>query len=291
MTTTNTTAKLLDGKAAAKALREETEKLLAELKARHNVTPGLRVIQVGNDPASSVYTKKKAQMAQKMGIDGQLINLPETVSQQELLDQILQLNDDPAVHAILLQLPLPPHLDALLFQAAIKPEKDVDGFHPENLGRLLAGANPYAIACTPFGCLWLMDYYNIDIAGKNAVVVGRSNIVGKPMAQLLLQRHATVTIAHSRTPDLKALTREADILVAAVGIPGLIKPFMVKPGGVVIDVGINRVPETGKLAGDVEFSGVSQVAGAITPVPGGVGPMTIAMLMTNTVKLCALSCA
>lgn len=278
------TAQILDGKQTAEALLAEVKQRLATCP----VQPGLAVVQVGNDPASAVYVKKKAQMAQQLGIHSRLIQLPATTTHQELEATIVALNNDPAVHAILLQLPLPKHLNAAYFQQLTAPHKDVDGFHPLNLGLLLSGQKPAAVPCTPAGVMWMLSHYNLPLVGKHAVVIGRSNIVGKPQAQLLLAQNATVTIAHSQTQDLPGLCRTADILVAAVGKAEMVKTDWVKPGAVVIDVGINRLTEgerAGKLVGDVAFEEVAEVAGWITPVPGGVGPLTIAMLMQNTVAL------
>jgi methylenetetrahydrofolate dehydrogenase (NADP+) / methenyltetrahydrofolate cyclohydrolase len=284
--TVSSAAQVLKGKEASQALLQQVSQQLEPLKAK-GLTPTLRVVQVGDVAASSVYVRKKAEMAKKLGLDGQVLALPANISQEALLAELEKLNADASVHAVLLQLPLSAHLDALACQMAIAPQKDVDGFHPENLGRLLSGAKPFALPCTPAGVMWLLDYYKQPLAGKHAVVVGRSNIVGKPMAHLLLQQNATVTIAHSRTQNLEQLLALADVVVAALGIPEFIKGSSLKAGAVVIDVGINRL-EDGRLVGDVDYASALPVVSAITPVPGGIGPMTIAMLMANTVKLCAL---
>jgi methylenetetrahydrofolate dehydrogenase (NADP+) / methenyltetrahydrofolate cyclohydrolase len=244
--------------------------------------PGLAVVQVGSNPASQVYVNKKAKTAETLGFHSEIHRLPVETTKQELLTCLEALNADAKVYGVLLQLPLPSHLAASEFQAVILPEKDVDGFHPHNLGLLLAGQKPFALPCTPAGVMRLLAYYKTPIAGKHAVIIGRSNIVGKPMAQLLLQADATVTICHSKTPDIEAFTRQADILVVAIGIPQWLKASAVKASAVVIDVGINRHPQTQKLVGDVDFEAVSAICHAITPVPGGIGLMTIAELMNNT---------
>ena len=272
---------LLDGKKLSASLREELKARVEALKAR-GVTPGLGVIRVGDDAASEVYVRNKARMCERLGMHSVVLHLPEDTTQEQLLARIDEMNRDPALHGILVQLPLPPHIQEDAVTARIDPKKDVDGFCSESLGALLKG-EPGFVPCTPKGILRLMESAGISLRGKHAVVVGRSNIVGKPMAILLLAANATVTVAHSRTPDLAAVTREADILVAAVGRAKLIKANMVKPGAVVIDVGMNR-DENGKLCGDVDFDDVVETAGYLTPVPGGVGPMTIAMLMQNTLE-------
>lgn len=279
-------AQWLDGKAVGQLMQDTVKQQVATL-LHQGVVPGLRVVQVGDVPASTVYVNKKARVAAKLGIDAQVVRLPETVPAETLQHTLAQLNNDPAVHAILLQLPLPAHLDPLAFQRAIAPEKDVDGFHPYNLGALLAGTQPYAVACTPLGVMRLLTHYAIELAGQHAVVIGRSNIVGKPMAHLLLQQQATVTVCHSKTQELPALVRQADVVVAAVGRPAMVRGNWIKPGAVVVDVGINKVGD--QLVGDVAFEEASQQAGWITPVPGGVGPMTIAQLMQNTANLCQLA--
>jgi methylenetetrahydrofolate dehydrogenase (NADP+)/methenyltetrahydrofolate cyclohydrolase len=269
---------LLDGKETAKTLQAQVAAQVATLPSK----PHLVVVLVGDNPASQVYVKKKAQMAQKLGLSSDLMTYPADLPESELLAAIDQLNANPDVHAILVQMPLPKHMDTLKVLARVAPHKDVDGFHPVNLGRLLSGDPPVALPCTPAGMIHLLKAYDLPIAGQHAVVVGRSNIVGKPMALLLLQENATVTIAHSKTRDLPGLIETADILVAAIGQPHFIK--RIKPGAVVLDVGINRLAD-GRLVGDVDFDAVAETAGAITPVPGGVGPMTIAQLMANTVAL------
>lgn len=277
------TAGVIDGKQVAAQVQEEVAREAAALKAE-GLTPGLAVVLVGDDPASKVYTANKERTAKELGMHSVLYHLPATTTQQELADLVMQLNRDPAIHGILVQSPLPEGLDMDAVIRLIDPRKDVDGFHPENVGRLWIGQDGL-VPCTPAGVMRLLDAYGVDPKGKHAVVVGRSNIVGKPMAALLLQRHATVTICHSRTPDLAETCRRADILVAAVGRLQMITAEHVKPGAVVIDVGINPVPGFKKrIRGDVDFDSVQEVAGLITPVPGGVGPMTIAMLMANTVK-------
>ncbi len=273
-------AQILDGKAMSAALRAEIAQRVAALKEK-GVTPGLAVILVGDDPASQIYVRNKGVGCEQTGMYSETIRMPETTTQQELEDEIRRLNADPAIHGILVQLPLPGHLDESSALSVIVPEKDVDGFHIQNAGKLLNGLDG-VVACTPKGALEMIRRTGVDLSGKEAVVVGRSNIVGKPMAMLLLQQNCTVTICHSRTSDLAAHTRRADVLVAAVGRPGMITADMVKPGAIVIDVGINRVD--GKVVGDVDYEGVSQVAGWITPVPGGVGRMTITMLLLNTLE-------
>ena len=273
-------AQLLDGKAMSEELRADIARKVAALKER-GVTPGLAVILVGDDPASQIYVRNKGIGCEKTGMHSVTIRMPEDTTQQALEGQICALNADPAIHGILVQLPLPPHLDEAAALAAIAPEKDVDGFHVHNAGRLLYGL-PGVVACTPKGAMEMIRRTGVSLSGKEAVVVGRSNIVGKPMAMLLLQANCTVTMCHSRTADLASHTRRADILVAAVGRPGFITADMVKPGAIVIDVGINRVD--GRVVGDVDFEHVKDVAGWITPVPGGVGRMTITMLLQNTLE-------
>lgn len=273
-------AQLLDGKAMSAELREELALRVQRLKEK-GVTPGLAVILVGDDPASQIYVKNKELGCQQVSIHSVTIRLPETASQAELEAQIDKLNADASIHGILVQLPLPQGLDEAAALARILPEKDVDGFHLLNAGRLFTGQQG-VVACTPKGAMEMLHRTGIDLSGKEAVVVGRSNIVGKPMAMLLLQENATVTICHSRTANLAEHTRRADVLVAAVGKPHFITADMVKPGAVVIDVGINRVD--GKVVGDVDFDAVREVAAWITPVPGGVGRMTITMLLANTIE-------
>jgi len=272
-------ARLLDGKALAARVRGEVAAGVAELAAR-GVVPGLAVVLVGDDPASQIYVRSKGKAATEAGIRASDHRYPADVSQAEIMALVARLNADPAVHGILVQLPLPAHIDALVVQDAVDPAKDVDGFHPENLG-LLAQGRPRFVSATPRGCLRLIEESGARLAGASAVVVGRSNIVGKPMAMLLTNQHATVTLCHSRTADLADRVAAADVVVAAVGVAELVRGAWIKPGAVVIDVGMNRGGD-GKLRGDVEFAAAAERAGAITPVPGGVGPMTIACLLENT---------
>jgi methylenetetrahydrofolate dehydrogenase (NADP+) / methenyltetrahydrofolate cyclohydrolase len=280
-------ARLIDGKGSAARLRAAVARRTAILVARHGTPPGLAVVLVGNDPASEVYVRNKGRQTAEAGMRSLETRLPETASEDELLDLIAKLNADPAVHGILVQLPLPPQIRETAVIDAIEPAKDVDGFHVVNTG-LLAARGAGIIPCTPLGCMHLLEEYVGSLDGQEAVVVGRSNIVGKPLAQLLLRANCTVTIAHSRTRDLAQVCRRADILVAAVGRPLMVQGSWIKPGATVIDVGINRIsvdtPEGPKqhLVGDVDFDAAVHVAGAITPVPGGVGPMTIACLLRNT---------
>lgn len=286
-------ALILDGKAIAAALRAEINTDLRAFSARTGITPALAVILVGGDPASEVYVRNKIKAAAETGIRSVEIRLPATISQAELLEKIADCNRDPSLHGLLVQLPLPAHITANDILLAVAPEKDVDGFHPLNVGKLSAqiGAN-VPVPCTPQGCLHVLkaaaDALKMSLNGAHAVVLGRSNIVGKPMAQLLLQANCTVTIAHSHTRDLPALLRSADVLVAAVGKPEMVKGDWIKPGAIVLDVGINRVtlPDgASRLVGDVEFQSAVKIAGAITPVPGGIGPMTITCLLRNTLML------
>lgn len=274
-------AQLLDGTKVAREVKDRVKSEAARLKEQGTV-PGLAVILVGDDPASQVYVGQKEKACREAGFESFFYRLPAETTEEELVALLRKLNDDPAVHGILVQLPLPKHLNANTILMTIDPSKDVDGFHPWNSGRLAAGL-PAIVPCTPRGVIHLLDAYGIPIAGRHAVVLGRSNIVGKPLAHLLLARDATVTICHSKTANLAAVTRTADILVAAVGRPRLVTAEMVKPGAVVVDVGINRLPEG--LVGDVDFAGVSEVASYLTPVPGGVGPLTIAMLLQNTLEI------
>ena len=280
-----TDAKLIDAKAAAAALRDRIAADVAAFKQSHGVTPGLAVILVGEDPASLIYVRSKARQVTDCGMASFEHRRPDTTSQADLLTLIDDLNRDDAIHGILVQLPLPSHIDEHIVVNAVAPEKDVDGFHDLNAGRLSVGADAMT-PCTPLGCLALLEGELGDLSGLDAVVVGRSNVVGKPMAALLLRANCTVTVAHSRTRDLAAVCRRADILVAAVGKPELIRGDWIKPGATVIDVGIHRVDAQGaqksRLVGDVAFTEALAAAGAITPVPGGVGPMTIAMLLGNT---------
>ena len=276
-------ATLIDGRAVAKAFKEEIALRTQEM-IQKGVTPHLAVVLVGENPASQVYVRNKENGCIKAGIRSTVIRLPEDCSQEELEKTVVSLNEDESVHGILVQLPLPKHLHEASVLRLIDPDKDVDGFHAMNSGRLMNGQSSF-VPCTPLGVMKLLKSYGIDPNGKHAVVIGRSNIVGKPMAMLLLQANATVTICHSRTQNLSEITRQADILVAAVGRANFVTADMVKPGAAVIDVGINRVD--GKIVGDVDFDAVSEVAGNITPVPGGVGQMTIAMLLSNTLDAAA----
>ncbi len=277
-------AHLIDGKQFAAKLREKMTGQIASIKADHNIVPGLAVVLVGEDPASQVYVRSKGKQAKECGITSIEHKLEDTTSEEFLLNLINDMNKDPAINGILVQLPLPKHIDSAKILQAIDPAKDVDGFHPINVGMLSTGGEGM-IPCTPLGSLMMLQGYHGDLTGMTAVVVGRSNIVGKPMFNLLLQQSCTVTMAHSRTKNIEAVVREADIVVAAVGVPELVKGSWIKPGATVIDVGINRIetPEgKTKLVGDVHFESAEKVAGAITPVPGGVGPMTIACLLYNT---------
>ncbi|WP_185804335.1 bifunctional methylenetetrahydrofolate dehydrogenase/methenyltetrahydrofolate cyclohydrolase FolD [Pontivivens nitratireducens] len=280
------TADIIDGKAFAATVRARVAEHVSRL-AKQSITPGLAVVLVGEDPASQVYVRNKGKQTVEVGMASFEHKLDVNTSEADLLALIARLNADPAVHGILCQLPVPDHIDADKVLAAIDPAKDVDGFHISNVG-LLATGQKAMVPCTPLGCLMMLRERHGSLSGMNAVVVGRSNIVGKPMAQLLLRDSATVTIAHSRTRDIEALCRTADILIAAVGRPQMITGDWIKPGATVIDVGINRVPngEKTRLVGDVDFASAVEVAGAITPVPGGVGPMTIACLLANTVTAC-----
>ncbi len=275
------TAHIIDGKTIAQQVRAEWKVRADALKAR-GITPGMAVIIVGNDPASKVYVANKVKACAELGLYSIHRELSADITEAQLLNEVDALNNDPKIHGILVQLPLPKHIDANKVIEAINPDKDVDGFHQKNVGALVTGETPFP-SCTPYGVMVLLEKTGIEIEGKHAVVVGRSNIVGKPMALLLLHKNATVTICTSKTVDLAKHTRDADILVAAVGKANFITGDMVKPGAVVIDVGINRNAE-GKLVGDVDFNSVKEVAGYLTPVPGGVGPMTITMLVANTVR-------
>lgn len=271
---------ILDGKAFAEKI---TSQIKEELKNSPR-KPSLAVVIVGNNPASQIYVRNKAQKAEELGIKSMVVEFSEDISQSWLETEIENLAKDADIDAILLQLPLPNGLDAKKIMEKIPPQKDVDGFHPYNLGKLLSGDIPYAVPCTPLGVMELLKEYNIDVAGKNVVIIGRSNIVGKPLAVLMTKANATVTLCHSKTQNLKEITKNADILVSAVGKPQLIKADDVKDGAIVIDVGINRL-EDGKISGDVDFESVKEKASYITPVPKGIGPVTIAMLMKNTVML------
>ena len=288
-----TEATRIDGRATALAVRADVKRAVEAL-VPHGVRPGLAVVLVGEDPASQVYVRNKDRAATEAGFEVRTVMLDASTSQEELLAVVAELNADAAVHGILVQLPLPGDLDEKAVVRALRPSKDVDGLHPENVAALVTGEQGL-VPCTPAGCIELLDRHGVALEGARAVVIGRSMLVGKPLASLLLARNATVTIAHSRTRDLPALAREADVLVAAVGRPEMVRGDWVRPGATVIDVGINRVPDPedpsgkGRLVGDVAFAEASEVAGAITPVPGGVGPMTIAMLLRNTVLAAARS--
>ena len=285
-------ADIIDGKAFAESLRKRIASETARIKSEANVTPGLAVVLVGEDPASQVYVKNKGKQTVEAGMNSIEHRLDENVSQDELLSLINDLNNDPGVHGILCQLPLPKHLDESMVINAINPEKDVDGFHISNVG-LLGTGQKSMVPCTPLGCLMMLRDHLGTLAGVNAVVIGKSNIVGKPMIQLLLNDGATVTTVHSRTRDIDSITRTADVLVVAVGRPEMVKPEWIKEGAVIIDVGINRVPapdlgeNKSRIVGDVDYAGCAEKAGAITPVPGGVGPMTIACLLANTLTACS----
>jgi methylenetetrahydrofolate dehydrogenase (NADP+)/methenyltetrahydrofolate cyclohydrolase len=289
--------RIIDGKAAAASLRGRVARGVERLKAEQALTPGLAVVIVGEDPASQIYVRNKGEQTRDAGMRSDTYRLPDTATQDQLLALVHDLNADPGIHGILVQLPLPAHIDSAAVLAAISPDKDVDGFHVVNVGRLSTGL-PGLVPCTPLGCIILLKDALGDLSGMNAVVVGRSNIVGKPMAQLLLAENCTVTVAHSRTNDLPQVCRGADILVAAVGRPEMIRGDWIKPGATVIDVGINRVPSRDpekaaegktRVVGDVAFEEALQVARRITPVPGGVGPMTIACLLANTYTAACLS--
>jgi len=282
-------SQLIDGKKVSEDTRAEIAKGVEELKNSSGITPGLAAVLVGDDPASEIYVRNKRKACEKVGIYSEEHKLPAETTEEQLLEIVNKLNNDDKIHGILVQLPLPDHINETNILRNVTPLKDVDGFHPENVGKLVEG-NPRFISCTPYGIIKMLDYYNIEIKGAEAVVVGRSNIVGKPIGMLLLHRHATVTTCHSRTKDLGEVTRRADILVAAIGRANFITADMVKDGAVVIDVGINR-NEEGKLTGDVDFANLSDKVSYITPVPGGVGPMTITMLLWNTLESAKLSAA
>lgn len=275
------TAQVISGKQLAKELRENMKEEINLLKQR-GITPHLTVILIGNDPASHSYVNGKKKASEEVGISSEIIKLDATITEDELLDKIQELNKDPNVHGILVQLPLPEHIDEQKVIETIDPKKDVDGFHPINVGRMMIGQDTF-LPCTPFGILKMLQSINIDMSGKHAVIIGRSNIVGKPMGQLLLNENATVTYCHSRTNDLRKYTLSADILIVAVGKEHIVDGSYIKDGAVVIDVGVNRTKE-GKLTGDVDFEDAKEKASYITPVPGGVGPMTITMLLENTIK-------
>jgi methylenetetrahydrofolate dehydrogenase (NADP+) / methenyltetrahydrofolate cyclohydrolase len=281
-------AKLIDGKLYAEGLRKRIAIAVAGLKKDHNLTPGLAVVLVGEDPASKVYVANKAKQTVEVGMNSWEHKMPADTSEADLLAMVQKLNDDPSVHGILVQMPVPKHIDSAKVLNTIDPAKDVDGFHVVNVGKLSTGQDAL-VACTPTGCVMLAKDTLGDLSGLNAVVIGRSNIVGKPVAQLLLAENCTVTIAHSRSKDLASIVRGADLVIAAVGRPEMVKGDWIKPGACVIDVGINRIERDGKnkLVGDCDFASCEKVAGSITPVPGGVGPMTIACLLHNTVKAAA----
>ncbi len=273
---------LIDGKALAQKVQDSVAKEVEQLKQEKNIVPGLAVILVGDDPASHAYVNMKAKACEKVGFYSITHNMPDTISQEEIIATIEMINANPRIDGILVQLPLPKHIDTDKILEVIDPKKDVDGFHAYNVGRLVTGLDSF-VPCTPLGVMKMFEEYGIDLEGKDVCVVGASNIVGKPMASLLLNANATVTVTHIFTKDLKAHTSKVDIVVVGVGVPGLIKEDMVKEGAIVIDIGINRL-ENGKLVGDVDFDAVSKKCSYITPVPGGVGPMTIAMLLSNTLK-------
>ena len=273
---------LIDGTSLAKKVQATVATEVAQLKQEKNIVPGLAVILIGDDPASHAYVKMKAKACENVGFYSITHNMPDTISQDEIIATIEMMNNNPRIDGILVQLPLPKHVDTDKILEVIDPKKDVDGFHAYNVGRLVTGLDSF-VACTPLGVMKMFEEYNIELRGKDVCVVGASNIVGKPMASLLLNAEATVTITHIYTKDLKAHTSKADIVVVGVGVPGLIKEDMVKEGAIVIDIGINRI-EDGSLVGDVDFKNVSSKCSYITPVPGGVGPMTIAMLLSNTLK-------
>ena len=287
------TAQIIDGKSYAEGLRGRIAGHVARLKAEHGITPGLAVVIVGRDPGSQIYVTQKAKQTVEVGMYSEKYELPETAPEAEVLALVEKLNADPRIHGILVQLPLPKQVDPNKVIATISPDKDVDCFTPASVGKVQIGL-PGPVACTPLGCLMLLRDFVGDLAGKHAVIVGRSNLVGKPMAQLLLRENCTVTVAHSRTVDLPSVVRQADIVVAAVGRPLMIKGDWIKPGAAVIDVGINRIPAPDKgegktrIVGDVDYQSALPVAGWITPVPGGVGPMTIACLLANTVTTASL---
>lgn len=272
---------LINGNEIGKVIRNNLQTRIEDLK-KQGVVPGLAVVLVGDNAASKTYVTNKQKTCESLGMHSRLLSFTSSLTQEELMATIKELNTDESIHGILVQLPLPKHFDESVILSAISPDKDVDGFHPINVGKMLLGQETF-LPCTPFGVMKLLEHSGIEIAGKHAVVVGRSNIVGKPMGQLLLQKDATVTYAHSKTPDLGSITRQADILVVAVGIAKLIQDEHIKDGAIVIDVGMNR-DENNKLCGDVDFASVSPKASFITPVPGGVGPMTITMLMENTIQ-------
>lgn len=274
-------ATIIDGKAVSQKIKEQVQTRVEKLK-QQGIVPGLAVVLIGENPASHTYVKNKKKTCEALGMRSDLHQYPDSISEEELLSTIEQLNNDPEIHGILVQLPLPAHIDEFGVILSIDPSKDVDGFHPISVGNMMIGREAF-LPCTPHGIMKLLEHYEIDPAGKHAVVIGRSNIVGKPVGQLMLQKNATVTYCHSKTQDLASYTRQADILIAAIGRAKFIDHTYIKPGAVIIDVGMNR-DENGKLCGDVDFEDVLETASYITPVPGGVGPMTIAMLMGNTLQ-------
>ena len=275
-------AEIINGRLVSGLIRDRLKKEISTFKMENGIVPGLAVIIVGNDPASLVYVKNKSKACDEVGINSVQIELPEDITELELISHIEKLNHNPEIHGILVQLPLPKHINSENVINSILPEKDVDAFHPVNAGRIFIGNYDF-LPCTPSGVMDLLKHYNIEVSGKKCVVLGRSNIVGKPMAHLLLEKNGTVTVCHSRTLNIEDEIKSADILVVAIGKPEFVKGYMIKPGAVVIDVGINR-GEDGKLRGDVEYTSASEVASYITPVPGGVGPMTITTLLKNTLK-------
>ena len=277
---------LLDGKALSEKIKEEVKVEVAQLVEEKQITPGLAVILVGNDAASATYVASKAKACKDAGIYSVVHEMPESITQEELLETINMMNNNPKLDGILVQLPLPKHIDTTTVLEAINPLKDVDGFHPYNVGRMVSNLDSF-LPATPFGVMRMFEEHNIELSGKDVVVIGSSDIVGKPMASLLINKKATVTVCNSRTKDLKAHTSKADIVIIAVGVPYLLKEDMVKDGAIVIDVGINRL-DTGKLVGDADFEGLKNKCSFLTPVPGGVGPMTIAMLLKNTIKAAKL---
>ena len=277
---------LLDGKILSAKIKEEVKVEVTQIVKEKNITPGLAVILVGNDAASATYVASKAKACKDAGIYSDVHEMPESITQEELLETINMMNNNPKLDGILVQLPLPKHIDTTTVLEAINPLKDVDGFHPYNVGRMVSNLDSF-LSATPFGVMRMFEEHNIELSGKDVVVIGSSDIVGKPMASLLINRKATVTVCNSRTKDLKAHTSKADIVIIAVGVPYLLKEDMVKDGAIVIDVGINRL-DTGKLVGDADFEGLKNKCSFLTPVPGGVGPMTIAMLLKNTIKAAKL---
>jgi methylenetetrahydrofolate dehydrogenase (NADP+)/methenyltetrahydrofolate cyclohydrolase len=277
---------LLDGKILSAKIKEEVKVEVTQIVKEKNITPGLAVILVGNDAASATYVASKAKACKDAGIYSVVHEMPESITQEELLDTINMMNNNPKLDGILVQLPLPKHIDTTTVLEAINPLKDVDGFHPYNVGRMVSNLDSF-LSATPFGVMRMFEEHNIELSGKDVVVIGSSDIVGKPMASLLINRKATVTVCNSRTKDLKSHTSKADIVIIAVGVPYLLKEDMVKDGAIVIDVGINRL-DTGKLVGDADFEGLKNKCSFLTPVPGGVGPMTIAMLLKNTIKAAKL---